>query len=115
MRRAARCRAGAGEHRRDRQADRAGSGSATRLVDRMAKAGLVERHADPQDRRKSLVTLAPEARARIGAAWDVPGKAFGAVLETYRDEELAVIADCLERAGAVGRAQAERLAGPDAS
>ncbi|MFI6431841.1 MarR family winged helix-turn-helix transcriptional regulator [Rhodococcus oryzae] len=91
------------------------SGSATRLVDRMAKAGLVERHADPQDRRKSLVTLAPEARARIGAAWDVPGKAFGAVLETYRDDELAVIADYLNRAGAVGRAQAERLTGQDAS
>ncbi|WP_027500028.1 MarR family winged helix-turn-helix transcriptional regulator [Rhodococcus sp. UNC363MFTsu5.1] len=91
------------------------SGSATRLVDRMAKAGLVERHADPQDRRKSLVTLAPEARARIGAAWDVPGKAFGAVLETYSDEELAIIADYLERAGAVGRAQAERLVSPDAS
>nr|WP_262982480.1 MarR family transcriptional regulator [Rhodococcus sp. MTM3W5.2] len=91
------------------------SGSATRLVDRMAKAGLVERHADPQDRRRSLVTLAPEARARIGAAWDVPGTAFGAVLETYSDDELAVISDYLNRAGAVGRAQAERLAGPDAS
>lgn len=48
------------------------SGSATRLVDRLVKAGIVERNADPHDRRRSLVSLAPEARARIGAAWDTP-------------------------------------------
>lgn len=48
------------------------SGSATRLVDRMVKAGIVERHADPNDRRRSLVALAPAARDRIGAAWETP-------------------------------------------
>ncbi|MFD3325861.1 MarR family winged helix-turn-helix transcriptional regulator [Streptomyces sp. NPDC058701] len=85
------------------------SGSATRLVDRMVKAGVVERHADPNDRRRSLVSLAPEARERIGAAWDVPGRAFGAVLEGYSDAELGVIADYLHRAAEVGRAQAVRL------
>ncbi|MEU9085574.1 MarR family transcriptional regulator [Streptomyces sp. NPDC048357] len=85
------------------------SGSATRLVDRMVKAGIVERHADPNDRRRSLVSLSPEARERIGAAWDTPGRAFGAVLESYSDTELAVIADYLHRAAEVGRAQAKRL------
>ncbi|WP_030205027.1 MarR family winged helix-turn-helix transcriptional regulator [Streptomyces sp. NRRL S-87] len=85
------------------------SGSATRLVDRMAKAGLVERHADPQDRRRQLVALAPAARERIGAAWDVPGAAFRALLESYSDAELAVIADYLRRASEVGREQARRL------
>ena len=38
-----------------------------------------------------------------------PGKAFAEVMETYSDAELAVIADYLHRASAVGRAQAERL------
>ncbi|WP_051837654.1 MarR family winged helix-turn-helix transcriptional regulator [Streptomyces sp. NRRL F-2580] len=85
------------------------SGSATRLVDRMVKAGVVERHADPNDRRRSLVSLSPVARERIGAAWDTPGRAFGAVLESYSDTELAVIADYLHRAAEVGRAQAKRL------
>ncbi|MFE5626886.1 MarR family winged helix-turn-helix transcriptional regulator [Streptomyces virginiae] len=85
------------------------SGSATRLVDRMVKAGIVERQADPNDRRRSLVALSPEARRRIGAAWDTPGRAFGAVLESYSDSELAVIADYLHRAAEVGRAQAKRL------
>ncbi|MBT2449498.1 MarR family transcriptional regulator [Streptomyces sp. ISL-43] len=89
------------------------SGSATRLVDRMVKAGVVERHADPNDRRRSLVALAPAARDRIGAAWETPGRAFGAVLQGYSDNELAVIADYLHRAAEVGRAQAKRLTSGD--
>ncbi|MEU7746619.1 MarR family transcriptional regulator [Nonomuraea sp. NPDC049158] len=84
-------------------------GSATRLVDRLEKAGLVVRHADPADRRRALVALAPSAQARIGDAWETPGKAFAEVMESYSDTELTVIADYLRRAGAVGRAQAERL------
>jgi DNA-binding MarR family transcriptional regulator len=84
------------------------SGSATRLVDRMVKAGIVERHADPQDRRRQLVA---EARQRIGAAWEEPGKAFADVLEGFSEAELRTIAVYLERAGEVGRAQAERLRG----
>jgi DNA-binding MarR family transcriptional regulator len=84
-------------------------GSATRLVDRLARAGLIVRHADPQDRRKSLVSLTPDARDRIGAAWDAPGRAFGKVLSGYSDQELEVIGDYLRRASDVGRAQAERL------
>lgn len=85
-------------------------GSATRLVDRLDKAGLVVRQADPDDRRRALVSLAPDADARISAAWDVPGRAFSEVLDRYDDAELALIADFLHRAGEVGRAQAERLA-----
>ncbi len=65
------------------------------------------------DRRRSLVSLSPEARKRIGAAWDTPGRAFGAVLESYSDTELAVIADYLHRAAEVGRAQAKRLTSGD--
>ncbi|MCF2530066.1 MarR family winged helix-turn-helix transcriptional regulator [Yinghuangia soli] len=87
------------------------SGSATRLVDRMVKAGIVERHADPQDRRRQLVALVPEARQRIGAAWEEPGKAFAEVLEGFSEDELRTVAAYLERAGEVGRAQAERLRG----
>jgi DNA-binding MarR family transcriptional regulator len=85
-------------------------GSATRLVDRLEKAGLVVRHPDPADRRRTLVALAPSAQERIGAAWEQPGQAFSAVLEQYNDTELTVIADYLRRAAEVGRAQADRLA-----
>ncbi|MFF4322152.1 MarR family winged helix-turn-helix transcriptional regulator [Streptomyces sp. NPDC001568] len=89
------------------------SGSATRLVDRLVKAGIVERRADPHDRRRSLVVLSPAARDRIHQAWDTPGRAFGAVLDRYSDAELELIADYLHRAAEVGRAQAQRLNSDD--
>ncbi|MFF3015336.1 MarR family winged helix-turn-helix transcriptional regulator [Streptomyces sp. NPDC057939] len=89
------------------------SGSATRLVDRLVKAGIVERRADPHDRRRSLVVLSPAARERINKAWDTPGRAFGAVLDRYSDTELALIADYLHRAAEVGRSQAQRLNSAD--
>ncbi|MFI7130025.1 MarR family winged helix-turn-helix transcriptional regulator [Nonomuraea sp. NPDC050153] len=85
-------------------------GSASRLVDRLEKAGFVVRRADPDDRRRALVALAPDARTRIAAAWDVPGDAFGEVLDRYDDDELAIIADYLGRAIDVGQEQARRLA-----
>lgn len=85
------------------------SGSASRLVDRLEKAGFVQRQPDPNDRRRALVALAPDAAARIAAAWETPGKAFGAVLERYTDEQLEVIADYLRQAAEVGRDQARRL------
>ncbi|GAA4601024.1 MarR family transcriptional regulator [Actinoallomurus liliacearum] len=85
------------------------SGSASRLVDRLEKAGFVQRRPDPDDRRKALVALAPDAAARVAAAWETPGKAFGAVLERYTDEQLQIIADYLEAAAEVGRDQARRL------
>ncbi|MFD3548525.1 MarR family winged helix-turn-helix transcriptional regulator [Streptomyces sp. NPDC058655] len=91
------------------------SGSATRLVDRMVRAGIVERHADPHDRRRSLVSLAPAARERIRAARETPARAFGAVLEGYSDAELAVIGDYLHRTAEVGRAQARRLSSGSAA
>ena len=40
----------------------------TRLVDRMAQAGLVCREASPEDRRVSYVVLAPEGRATLDRA-----------------------------------------------
>lgn len=85
------------------------AGSATRLVDRLEKAGLVVRTADPGDRRRALVALAPEAITRFTEAWDEPGEAFTQVLDGYSDRDLDVIADFLGRATEVGRAQAARL------
>jgi len=40
----------------------------TRLVDRMAQAGLVCREAAPEDRRVSYVVLTPEGRATLDRA-----------------------------------------------
>ncbi|MBC2877525.1 MULTISPECIES: MarR family winged helix-turn-helix transcriptional regulator [Streptomyces] len=84
-------------------------GSATRLVDRLVKSGLADRHTDPTDRRRALVSLTPGSLATVRAAWDEPSRAFGEVLAGYTDGQLAVIGDYLRRTAEVGRTQTERL------
>jgi DNA-binding MarR family transcriptional regulator len=44
------------------------SGTMTNRVDRLVEKGLVERSADPDDRRGVLVRLTSEGRARVDAA-----------------------------------------------
>ncbi|MBR7744773.1 MarR family transcriptional regulator [Phycicoccus sp. BSK3Z-2] len=46
------------------------SGSATVLVDRLHRAGLLERAPHPHDRRRKILVLTPRARQRILAALD---------------------------------------------
>ncbi|WP_432093982.1 MarR family winged helix-turn-helix transcriptional regulator [Streptomyces sp. bgisy100] len=84
-------------------------GSATRLVDRLEKAGLAERRPDPRDRRRALVALVPGALERVSAAWESPSRAFDENLRRYTDRELALIGDYLSTGAEVGRRQAERL------
>lgn len=85
------------------------SGSATRLVDRLVRAGLVERRPDPHDRRRTRVSLTAQRAPEAEAAWDAPGAAFAGLLDDFTDEELAVIERYLRLATEVGSAQADRL------
>ncbi|MFD4830035.1 MarR family winged helix-turn-helix transcriptional regulator [Streptomyces uncialis] len=85
------------------------SGSATRLVDRLERAGLAGRSPDPHDRRKTLVSLTTRRASEVDAAWDTPAKAFAAALDDFTDGELAVVERYLRRTTQVGDAQAERL------
>ncbi len=44
------------------------SGTMTNRIDRLRERGLVDRSADPDDRRGALVTLTDEGRTRVDAA-----------------------------------------------
>lgn len=70
----------------------------SRVVDDMARAGLVIREHNPDDRRSSFVTLTPAGRDLQRAA----GPTLLRLLEDnvaapFSDEELAVFASLLER------------------
>jgi DNA-binding MarR family transcriptional regulator len=68
------------------------SGTMTNRIDRLAAAGLVRRHPDPQDKRGVLVTLTAEGRARVDAALaDLLGReeALLAGLDSGERQELA--------------------------
>jgi MarR family transcriptional regulator for hemolysin len=62
----------------------------TRLLDRLAQNGLIERRADPKDRRANRLFLTPAARPLLERLAEIGADLMGAVLEglepTARDK-----------------------------
>jgi DNA-binding MarR family transcriptional regulator len=75
------------------------SGAVTGLIDRLERLGLVERAADPDDRRKVLVRVREDRIAPIAALYAPMEKSMQALLGNYSKEELGALIDFSERAG----------------
>ena len=73
------------------------SGATTAMLDRLEKAGLIERRPNPNDRRGALI--APEkSSAEKMAAWFASARnAQDELMSTYSESELEIIADVFER------------------
>jgi DNA-binding MarR family transcriptional regulator len=68
------------------------SGTMTNLIDRLAAAGLVERHPDPQDKRGVQVRLTEAGLTRVDAAFaDLLGREQ-AILEALTPEQRETLA-----------------------
>lgn len=63
--------------------------SLTRLLDRLAENGLIERRADPNDRRANRLYLTPAARPLLTELADLGHDMMDAVLEGLDDEASA--------------------------
>ncbi|WP_327325362.1 MarR family transcriptional regulator [Streptomyces sp. NBC_01210] len=87
------------------------TGSATRLVDRLERAGYVTRERDTADRRRVLVTLVPERVAEFGAVWQKLNGAWFAMFDAYSDDEIALLTAHMRRTVELSAAQVERLRG----
>lgn len=87
------------------------TGSATRLVDRLERAGYVTRERDAEDRRRVLVTLVPERMAEFGEVWQKLNSAWYAMFDGYDDEEIALLTAHMRRTVELSAAQVERLRG----
>ena len=77
------------------------SGAVTGLIDRLEKLGLVERAADPADRRKVLVRVREDRIGPIVAAFTPLGKRMQALLAGYGEAELKLLLDFTERSGEI--------------
>ncbi|WP_326597958.1 MarR family winged helix-turn-helix transcriptional regulator [Streptomyces sp. NBC_01803] len=87
------------------------SSAASRLLDRLERAGYLTRRRDEHDRRRTLVSLVPEAERRLESLWDYLGEAFEARFEDNSDEELAVVVEYMRRSIELANLQIERLRG----
>ncbi len=88
------------------------SGATTAMLDRLEQAGLIERRANPSDRRGSLVSPTPTAAAQM-ASWFASARAAqNELMSSYSADEQALIADVFERFArlwAAERAAIQRL------
>jgi len=76
----------------------------TRLVDRLAAAGLLCRQPDPSDRRGAFAALTPEGLAAQQRAWPVYARAIAAHFGRHLSEDEArTLAGALDRVRAAGR------------
>ncbi|MBT2441678.1 MarR family transcriptional regulator [Streptomyces sp. ISL-36] len=85
------------------------TGSATRLVDRLERAGYVTRERDAEDRRRVLVAAVPERMAELGAFWRRLNGAWGAMFDAYSDAEVALLIAHMRRTVELSAQQIERL------
>ncbi|MGW0698876.1 MarR family winged helix-turn-helix transcriptional regulator [Streptomyces sp. NPDC002867] len=85
------------------------TGSATRLVDRLERAGYVTRERDTHDRRRVLVACVPERMAEFGALWARLGGAWVSMIDAYADEEIALLTAHMQRTVELSATQVERL------
>ena len=73
------------------------SGATTAMLDRLEKAGLIERRPNPDDRRGTLITPA-KSGAEIAASWfESARKAQDELISSYSEKELEIISDVFER------------------
>ena len=63
----------------------------TRLLDRMEREGLLERRADPADRRVSRVFLTPAGRALHGELLPIVSQVIEKALQGVDEAELAAL------------------------
>jgi DNA-binding MarR family transcriptional regulator len=67
------------------------SGATTAMLDRLQRAGLIQRNPNPQDRRGSLISIAPESKKTIGPMFASVRAAQDELVSTFSPEELRVI------------------------
>lgn len=73
------------------------SGAMTALLDRLERAGYVERQADPGDRRRVLLHIKAEAIKPIEAVYGPMQARMQELWSGYSATELAIIVDFLKR------------------
>lgn len=71
--------------------------TAAALLQRMARAGLIERSPDPQDRRATRISLSPHAKKVLPQALELLGQADVEARAGLTAEEAATLQDLLDR------------------
>jgi DNA-binding MarR family transcriptional regulator len=69
----------------------------TTALDRLERAGVIERHRDPADRRKVIIRLTGRRDAEIAQIFAALAERTRAVLQDYNDDQLTLFTAFLRR------------------
>lgn len=86
------------------------TGAITGILDRLERAGLVERVRDPADRRKVFVRPRPEALQRVGRLYEGLAEGMMKLAASYSTAELILINSYMENSLEVLRGQSAKFA-----
>jgi DNA-binding MarR family transcriptional regulator len=85
------------------------TGATTAMIDRLENAGLVARRPHPTDRRGTVVVLSKEAMRKLPAMFESLAKAMEALVSSYSEKELGVLADFFARVSVLWKQEREGL------
>jgi DNA-binding MarR family transcriptional regulator len=74
------------------------TGAITGVIDRLEREGFARRESDPDDRRKVLVRATPAVRRKVAPFYEPMERLVTSALAVYRDDQLALLLEFLERA-----------------
>jgi DNA-binding MarR family transcriptional regulator len=89
------------------------SGAITAAIDHLEAAGLARRDRDGVDRRKVMVSAAPDAAAQVALLTEPLRRALATALKIYADDSLEKLIDFLARARGAATAASEELSAED--
>jgi len=73
------------------------SGATTAMLDRLEKAGFIERRPNPDDRRGTLIAPVKSASKKVASWFESARDAQNKLISSYSESELEIIADVFER------------------
>lgn len=87
------------------------TGATTAMIDRLEKAGLVERHRNPGDRRGTLVVLTSDALKKLPRVFASMARAMDALVSSYSVKELERLSSFFSRAVLLWEEERRKLQG----
>src|SRR5215467_1661706 len=85
------------------------SGATTAMIDRLEKAGLVERRSHPKDRSGTILVLTEEAMRKLPSLFSSLGTAMETLVSSYPQKELAVLDDFFTKARVLWQEERAKL------
>jgi DNA-binding MarR family transcriptional regulator len=73
------------------------TGAVTGVIDRLEKAGMARRHADPNDRRRVVIEAVPEAVKKLEPLFAFLTQSMQELASQYSDEDLELICTFAEQ------------------